>query len=202
MVQNSDPPLAVGPGSSSGSYTVYAILFCGSSLSQYLAELTYDAAAKQLTYLKRTAVSPVTYGPQHMPKTVRSRAVWFTINLCHVPDGKQLYLLGCFIKQCLLDSRRHRHGWGLHSAPDRVSQAIHMQAMLLQKKCSRCCKCEGRSQAVTLVAVLAKYEGVMVGRNVWLRIPCIRLRRRSASCSLWMAPSTQMASAPAFTCGR
>ena len=70
-MQNSDPPLAVGPGSAPDSYTVFAILFCGTSFSQYLAQLSYDAAAKELKYLKRTAVSPVTYGPQRLPKTVR-----------------------------------------------------------------------------------------------------------------------------------
>ncbi len=97
-VQNSDPPLAVGPGSSPSSYTVYAILFCGSSLSQYLAELRYDAAAKQLTYLKRTAVSPVTYGRQHMPKTVRlytcyiqnGVTVWIVTRLCFGNDTRSI----------------------------------------------------------------------------------------------------------------
>ena len=70
-MQNSDPPLAVGPGSTRSSYTVFAILFCGSSISQYLAQLSYNATAAKLTYVKRTHVSPVTYGPQHTPKTVR-----------------------------------------------------------------------------------------------------------------------------------
>ena len=81
------------------SYTVYAILFCGSSNSQYLAELSYDSTAKALTYLKRTAVSPVTYGPQHVPRTVRLCATRVAKAICQytgqlVSDGVETCTCG------------------------------------------------------------------------------------------------------------
>ncbi len=75
--QSSDPPLAVGPGINYNSYTVYAILLCGNSFTQYLGQFGYEAPSsgppyRKLMYLKRTAVSPVTHGPQRQPQAVRT----------------------------------------------------------------------------------------------------------------------------------
>ena len=85
--QNSDPTLAVGYpqnpyNASSEDRTVFAILLCGSTFEQYLGAFDYKQSVNgssygdgKLTYLRRTAVSPVTRGPQRQPATVRMFSV-------------------------------------------------------------------------------------------------------------------------------
>ena len=61
------------------------VLLCGSSFEQYIGAFDYKQSVNinngsflgdgKLTYLRRTAVSPVTHGPQHQPAAVRMLSV-------------------------------------------------------------------------------------------------------------------------------